>query len=777
MVRLVRLWMAADFWASRDHRPTAKSQRYIFYRCPLLKRHTPDMQRDRGGVPGGHDRRTEQSTLHSHVECDDYASRPRKRLCVGVAVDAATGVATTWADLPDEMIYAIARQCSVGTLARLGLVERRAHAISTCQRLWKRLYRVADGVHRVCPAGFACAHARRHRTAIGGVISRHRPTLESVSQHVRQWLDNHALTWLVDRAQGRPTGASNPWQWSLFWCDPLRQCVCHAPCTGDSARRANRDGDEDEDDDQGDDDYADDDDDDDDDGAGFTDYRWLYATSLPWPVVYNRMTHVGIKTKRIGRMCLSADKWQGLRALDWPTSASFWSRDGGDIVTHYSGETDDQGRPDGRGTLTVVSLERTLLRISGTWRRGQPHGAVRAYNYVRKGDDMAYFEGQCRRGEPHGRGLAVYGRRSVFDGMWDDGCPMGAGLSCSADRLERYGAHRGSLHTIMWQTVLRADGTVACETEFIDPYDEHMQNPVHEFASDTDDSDNDRDTDQDTDETDIDKDDEDDEDDHRGDEVGENGDDAPTKDTDAAEIQILLDRLTRETGSLRHRLRAHPMARMDHAGIRDRSGRVIYSGCVTDAYVPKPNRGTLHLRDGTAITHAGRTTKSGSRRLVAVTYSQGDRVACLFGTKGAGASLPRVIGFTYSRDAPKGLAGRTLKGSWRVSAMPYPRTASDSDHEDPVNRASLAGDNVDDDEEEQDGRNLVSIRDCPKDLVITHLARDPPYDHVLDNMATLADFVFWPAERGREREAFFDHMIERYGQRWALCRSMADVAP
>nr|UMO80031.1 F-box domain containing protein [Pandoravirus aubagnensis] len=690
-----------------------------------------------------------------HVGCGDPAARPHKRICVDIGLGAETTAMTTWADLPDEILYLITQHCLVRSLARLGLVERRTYAPSICQRLWKRLYRAADSIRKVCPAGRACAHAKRPQSPIDRVIRRCRPTFHNVSHHVRRWLDDHALAWLVDRAQEKSSNAPTPWQWDLLWHDPLNRCVCHVPCISDDTCHARKDDDDDSDDQDGEDEI---------DEAGLVDYRWLYATSLAWPVTYTHMTNLGMRSKRVGRMSLTANRWQGLSALDWPVDAVFSLYS---AVATYSGETDDQGQPDGPGTLTVArapsarSTKTTLFRISGTWRQGRPHGIVRAYNYTKKGG-MLYFEGRCRYGKPQGRGLAVYRQRSVFDGVWDDGFPSGAGLFCSADRMERYGAHRRSLHTVMWQVVLRPDGTVACETEFIDAYDEDAQERMHEFASDTDDSDSDIHATQHMDEGDTGGDDEDD-------------DGAPSKDADAPEIETMLDRLTREAHTPRPRLCAHPMTRMDHAGIRDRTGRVIYSGPVTYAYMPKPNRGTFHMRDGTMVTHIGRI-KSDSGRLVTVTYPRGDRVACLFASQDAGGALPRVLAFTYSRDAPRGLAGRTIKGSWHVSAMPYTHDTNDveadNDHVPICETGSAGGDG--DENEKSDKGDMLSIRACPKDLVITHLARDPPYEHALDNMAALADFVFWPTECGQEREAFFDHMTKCYGQRWALCRAVAN---
>lgn len=669
---------------------------------------------------------------------------------------------TTWADLPDEIIYVIAQHCLVGSLARLGLVERRAYAQSICRRLWRRLYRKVDDVHKVCPAGGACAHAKRPQSLIDRAIQRCRPTFHNVSQHVRRWLDDHALAWLVDRTQEKSSSVPTPWHWDLLWHDPLNRCVCHVPCASDDARRARGDdGDSDDQDDEG-------DVEDEIDEAGPVDYRWLYATSLAWPVTYNRATGLGMRTKRVGRMSLTANKWRGLSALDWPIDAVFSLYS---AVATYSGETDDRGQPDGPGTLTLArapsarSIKTTLFRISGTWRRGLPHGIVRAYNYTEKGG-MIYFEGRCRHGEPQGRGLAVYRQRSVFDGVWNNGFPSGAGLFCSTERMERYGAYRRSLHTVMWQAVLRPDGTVACETEFIDAYDEDTQERLREFASDTDDSDSDRHADRRMGEADTDGD---------GDE-DDNG--APNRDTDSTEIKTMLDRLACDAHMLRPLLRARPMTRMDHAGIRDRTGRVIYSGPVTNAYMPKPNRGTFHMRDGTMVTHVGRI-KSGSGRLVTVTYPRGDRVACLFVPQDADGALPRVLAFTYSRDAPKGLAGRTIKGSWHVSPMPYPRVASGAEvvSDCTSSRETGSADEGDDGNEKPDKDDMLSIHACPKDLVITHLARDPPYDCALDNMAALADFVFWPLERGQERDAFFDRMIEWYGQRWVLCRAIANDGP
>ncbi|WBR14739.1 F-box domain-containing protein [Pandoravirus kuranda] len=723
------------------------------------------MQDGSEGASEDHDGRAGQSEAQDRAECDDHLPRPRKRLCVNGASGVVTSAATTWADLPDEMIYAIARRCSIGSIARLGLVERRAYEVSICQRLWKRFYRNADGAHKVCPMGAACAHGRRPRTAFDGLARHCGPSFDSVSQYVRRWLDNDGLDWIDDRVRGQSAARPSPWQWTLPWHDPLSGCVCHVPCVADGALCAGQKGGDHKDegvDRDGDEDCTEDDDDDDAEEAGKAhkvDYRWLYATSLQRPVAYRRMTKVGMKTKWVGRTHPFLSRWQGLSAPDWPLSASFWSRD---IVATYSGETDDDGRPDGCGTLTaaaVLSSKRVLFRISGTWRRGQPHGTVRAYNYIAEWA-MAYFEGQCRRGKPQGRGLAVYRQQSVFDGVWHDGSPSGAGLFCLADRLERYGAYRRSLHTVMWQVVLRPDGTVACETEFIDPFDEDMQNLVHGSASDTDDSDidwgkGDADVDEGVKNT---------KGDARNDAAKEGDDEA------AVEIRVLLDRFAQQANRPRPRLRAHPMARVDHAGIRDRSGRVIYSGPVTDAYVPKPNRGTLHLRDGTMVTHVGRI-KSASQRLVTVTYPRGDRVACLYGRRGPGDKWPRIIDFTYSRDAPKGLAGRTLKGPWRVSPMPSLRVADDVLASNPSART----DPKDDDDEKHDEADTLSVHACPKDIVITHLAHDPPYDSALDSMAALADFVFWLTEHGQEREAFFDHMVGRYGRRWALCRSMADV--
>lgn len=479
-----------------------------------------------------------------------------------------------------------------------------------------------------------------------------------------------------------------------------------------------------------------------DDGDDTCDHRWLYASSLTPPVTYR--AGPGRKPQRVGRIVDMADwQWHPLPLLGWSVSGK---GAGTRRVCTYSGEVDAQDQPHGRGTLTVwarahpkrdrgVGPTAANYRMAGCWSHGAAEGVMRVFNYGR-GGQVVYFDGTCDSGRPHGRGLAVL-CSAVYDGKWNPpGYPTGAGLFCSARGLVRYGRHRGSLHALMHHIVLRPDGSVACEDTYTDPYDDHCDEHGHDV--DSDDSDDESDS-------------------------GEGGA-FQSADADAlvAKAAAACDRDVRAYSA--------PVGE-GYTVLRDRDNKVIYTGLLGVDLSPRPRQGTAFLPGGGHVSYIGRT-KFAARRLVTIAYAAGDRVTCLVSTSSL-SDTPVVLAFTFSSRALPPFTGRTIRGPWHVLSAPSldPTPGVHPDH-----RSQSNDDMDEEDAEDQDNdHTVVSIDACPDDMVVTHLAQDPPPPKGLDAMRALADIVFWPVARGEERDAFFDHMAARYGSRWAACRAIADT--
>ncbi|AGO84643.1 F-box domain containing protein [Pandoravirus salinus] len=636
-----------------------------------------------------------------------------------------------WSDLPDEVVYLIAEYCAIGTLARLAQTDRRTHALVRDDRLWKNLCRMrAETDPTACPAGPACVRGRgSDRT-------------DDLTSRTRHWLATDARERSTDRAPGGPH-APPPWLWNEFKdADPLGCCVCHVPRGGVD---------------------------------GPCDHRWLYASSLTPPVTYHRGP--GSKPRRVGRIVDVPNwRWRWVSLL-----GSSPSGEGGITrrsCTYYSGEVDAQDRPHGRGTLVVLSeapshsngsnaiTPTVVYRMAGHWSHGAANGAMRMRNYARDDDQdiycnkTVYFDGMCKGGRPRGRGLVVLGK-SVYDGKWDpSGYPTGAGFSCSDHGLVRYGLDRGSHRSLMHHVVLRPDGTVACEDAYADPYDDDdCCDHAHDVDSDAFDDNN----------CDVD-----------------NNEILRDADIDAliARAAAACDRDLRA--------RSAPVGE-GYSVIRDRAGKVVYTGLLDGDFSPCPGRGTLFLPDGGHVTYIGKIEAAGRRRrLASITYAGGDRVTCLV-VPSSPSDAPVVLAFTFSSHALPPFARRTIRTPWRVLSLSSPPPSapidtppktvpdnSDLDRHRAHGEDGMVGDGVvGRNDEGRDGNDddIVSIDACPDDTVVTHLTRYPPVPAALDAMRALAGVAFWPAVRGEERDAFFDHMTARYGSRWAAYRAVADAVP
>ncbi|AGO81997.1 F-box domain containing protein [Pandoravirus dulcis] len=631
--------------------------------------------------------------------------------------------ACEWMDLPDEVVFLIALQCTVGSLARLAQINRRTNAIARDDRLWRRLCRTRAGAAAACPAGPACA---RHRD--GGDPD------ADLGDRIRRWLDVDARERLTERAPGGCEASPPPWTWTEFaQHDRHACCVCHVP-------RA--------------------------DGNDPTcDYRWLYASSLTPPVIYRADTDR--KPRRVGRI-ISMSSWQW-RPLTLMGESCATER----AMCTYSGEVDTRDRPNGYGTLTVWTDAKpkragaagstadgvtaiVRYRATGHWSHGAADGAMRTFNYMSSAS-VVYFEGQCDSGRPHRRGLAVM-RDWVYDGKWDvDGYPVGSGLACYGHALVRYGRHRRSPGVLMHHIVLRPDGSVACEDEYDDPYDDDPDAYCGRHDVDSED-----DSDTDT-------------------------DDRTSERTDA-------DALIAEAACVRvgdHRaIRTAPVGQ-GYTLLRDRTGSPVYTGLLTSDRSPRPWQGTAFLAGGASVAYVDAQPARVMQRLVAVVYGRGDKITCLASSSRFGPPVD-VVAFTFSERAPHPLAGRVIKGPWHVLALP---SSSSSDaaavatrgadtrrqqgeqstsYRDTNAQDSSDSDNDDDDDEEK--HKMFSIDSCGDEMIVTHLVHDPPPPVGLDAMRALADFVFWPAAAGPERDAFFDYMTANYGPRWAACRAVADAA-
>lgn len=641
---------------------------------------------------------------------------------LGAGGEKDCGDARQWTDLPDEVVFLIARHCTVGSLARLAQTDRRTNAVARDDRIWRRLCRMRAGTASACPAGPDCA---RHRD--GGDPD------ADLAERIRRWLDVDARERLTERAPGGREASPPPWSWSEFaQRDGRACCVCHVPRTDDNQT---------------------------------CDYRWLYASSLTPPVTYR----VGAdrKPRRVGRV-VSMSSWQW-RPLALMGESCATDR----VMCTYSGEVDTRDRPNGRGTLTVwadakpkragsaigdaAATGAVRYRATGHWSHGAADGAMRTFNYMSSAS-VVYFEGQCDGGRPHRRGLAVM-RDWVYDGKWDiDGYPVGSGLACYGHALVRYGRHRRSPGILMHHVVLRPDGSVACEDEYDDPYDDDPDAYCGRHDVDSED-----DSDMDT------------------------GDRAPGR----ADADALIAAATCVRAGDHRAVRTAPVGQ-GHTLLRDRAGLPVYAGLLTSEHSPRPWQGTAFLGDGTSVAYVDAQPSRVMQRLVAVVYARGDKVTCLVSSSSSSSRFGPpvdVVAFTFSERAPHPLAGRVVKGPWHVLALfPSPPsldaadmtrdadTRRQQDNQSTSRRDTNVRDVSDDDEKEQEKHRTFSIDSCGDEMVVTHLVHDPPPPAGLDAMRALADFVFWPAAAGPERDAFFDYMTANYGPRWAACRAVANAA-
>nr|UMO79137.1 F-box domain containing protein [Pandoravirus belohorizontensis] len=641
---------------------------------------------------------------------------------LGAGGEKDCGGAREWTDLPDEVVFLIARHCTVGSLARLAQIDRRTNAIASDDRIWRRLCRMRAGAASACPAGPDCA---RHR-GVGDPDA-------DLGDRIRRWLDVDARERLTERAPGGREVSPPPWTWSEFTQrDGRTRCVCHVPCADGDNRTC--------------------------------DYRWLYASSLTPPVTYHAGT--GRRPRRVGRVFSTASwQWRPLTLMGESCATDDW------VMCTYSGEVDARDRPSGRGTLTVwadakskragsavgdAAVTGTVrYRATGHWRHGAADGVTRAFNYMSSAS-VVYFEGQCDSGRPRRRGLAVM-RDWVYDGKWDiDGYPVGSGLACYGHALVRYGRHRRSPGVLMHHVVLRPDGSVACESEYDDPYDDDdaycgRRDVDSEADSDTGASDH----------------------------ISEHAD------TDALIAEAACVRVGDH-----HAIQTAPVGQ-GYTLLRDRTGSPVYAGLLTSDHSPRPWQGTAFLADGTSVAYVNAPPSRVVKRLVAIVYGRGDKVTCL--TSSSSSSSSRfgppvdVVAFTFSERTPHPLAGRVVKGPWHVLALPS-LSASDAaadmvcsadahrqqDDQSTPRRNTNVQYGGDSDEEQEHG--TFSIDACGDEMVVTHLVHDPPPPVGLDAMRALADFVFWPVAAGPERDAFFDYMTANYGPRWAACRAVADAA-
>lgn len=629
------------------------------------------------------------------------------------------GGAYEWADLPDEVVFLIARHCTVGSLARLAQIDRRTNAIARDDRIWRRLCRMRAGAASACPAGTGCA---RHHD--GGDPD------ADLADRIRRWLDVDARERLTERAPGGREASPPPWTWSEFAQHDRRACcVCHVPRADGDNRTC--------------------------------DYRWLYASSLTPPVTYHAGT--GRRPRRVGRVFSAAPwQWRPLTLMGESCATDDW------VMCTYSGEVDTHDRPNGCGTLTVwtnAKSKRTgstaggatatvRYRATGHWIHGAADGVMRTFNYMSSAS-VVYFEGKCDSGRPHRRGIAVM-RDWVYDGKWDvDGYPVGSGLACYDHALVRYGRHRRSPGVLMHHIVLRPDGSVACEDEYDDPYD---GDPDAYCGRRDVDSEDDSDTD-------------------TSDHISEHAD-ADALIAEAACVRVGDHRAVRTApvGQGYTLLRDRTGSPI-YTGLltsdrspRPRQGTAFLADGASVAYVGAQPSHVMKRLVAIVYGHGDKVTclaSSSSSRFGPPV----DVVAFTFSERAPHPLSGRVVKGPWHVLALPSLSSSDAAADVTRGAD----TRQQGDQSTP-HRNTNAQDSSDSDDDEEHGPRTFSIDSCGDDMIVTHLVRDPPPPAGLDAMRALADFVFWPAAASPERDAFFDYMTANYGPRWAACRAVADAA-
>jgi hypothetical protein len=325
-----------------------------------------------------------------------------------------------WVDLPDELVYHIAQHCSLAAIATLAMVDRRTRGVCLDDRLWEYLYRRDYGSCRStcgrqdnCPLVVAAAFRG------GDILSCALPWLgiSIPPQGVRS--DDAQMLADFDPSHPHDAPVANadadalhvwqriaPWKWWTLFDQSPPGCVCWWPPDAS------------------------------------VDHRWAYASLQTPGGTFARFPDMS--PRRVGRtpkMEISDVERGSLRK----------------VKMIYRGESDDKGRPHGRGMAIAVGrcgTAPTAHRISGHWTKGKVHGWAATWR------GNSYFQGHYQAGRRHGPGLLAKAITGLVYGRWENGLREGAGIARTPDRIIRYGAacrdHRKGL-----AIVRRRDGSLA----------------------------------------------------------------------------------------------------------------------------------------------------------------------------------------------------------------------------------------------------------------------------------------------------------------------------
>jgi hypothetical protein len=293
---------------------------------------------------------------------------------------------TTWHDLPDEMVLSIFYQCPLRDAIALGCVDRRTHALSRDQGLWRHLYEGITLRPRDADEGALTSSLEEDASTIKAfdeAVSSLRQWIAQACSPLHQAIDK---TYAVPERAPRDQAASSP---STRPLDAANEAAAVA------AARSHLHHDFD-----------------------VEDWRWACAAALYSLTTF--ASYDGVTSKRVGNLSSESLALRLIRAckLDWDITSRLL-REEPPPVLRYAGDLDERGEPHGRGTANLYSrdsedrMERVVMRVSGEWSDGLPHGHVRWW--FAPPASLRYYEGACKAGYPiHKQGVVALFRNSAY---------------------------------------------------------------------------------------------------------------------------------------------------------------------------------------------------------------------------------------------------------------------------------------------------------------------------------------------------------------------------
>jgi hypothetical protein len=259
---------------------------------------------------------------------------------------------TTWHDLPDEVVLSMLYRCSLRDVIALGCVDRRAHAVSRDQSIWRSLYEGITLRLRDADEGALTSGLENDVSAIKAFD-------EAVSS-VRQWIAQGCspMRQMIGGSRGVPRQAPQ-YQTALASAIGPLDAANEAAAVAVSRSHLLHDFD-------------------------IVDWRWACAAALASSPSATLRPDYGATSTRVGNISS-----ESLAERIYHRCELYWGRarlEG--LVLHYAADLNDRSEPHGRGTANLYehnqkerenhSAQTIVARISGEWREGLPHGSTSA---------------------------------------------------------------------------------------------------------------------------------------------------------------------------------------------------------------------------------------------------------------------------------------------------------------------------------------------------------------------------------------------------------------